>query len=142
MELCKILIGITVGTNSVSQYSFHADRLLAARIYSARGQRCGKTNRTAILEDEEEIRICWHFSTMETIQLSPQSVPTYSSHFLQVISFGGGKKKPLILDNWLLVTGIRRLIKMPMSDFSHWSRNLEENGRMCPSVDFSYKLLM
>lgn len=94
LQLCKILIGLTVGTNSVSQYSFHADRLLAATIYPARGQRFGKTNRAAILEDEEKIRICHDiFLPWKTIQLSPQSVPTYSSHFLQVISFGGEKEK-------------------------------------------------
>lgn len=79
-----MLIEITVGTNLVSQYSFKADKLLAVRIYPARGQRCGKTNRVAILGDEEEIRICHGiFQPGKSIQRSQQSLPTNSSHFLK-----------------------------------------------------------
>lgn len=47
--LCRVYSAKAVGTNSVSQYSLGADRLLAARIYPARGQRCGKTNTSSNL---------------------------------------------------------------------------------------------
>lgn len=105
--LCTILTAKAVGTNSVSQYSLRADRLLAARIYTLQEVKgVEKQTREAIWEDEEERKICQGiFSVTEKQPASSPACALLLSHFFQVISFERGREeKPLILNNWVLVT--------------------------------------
>lgn len=62
------------------------------------------------------------FLLQKSSQLSPQSVPSYSVTSHKLFSLGGGRKKPLILNNWLRITWTGRLIKMLMPSFSHQPR--------------------
>lgn len=135
-SLCLAALG---SFNSASPYPLHADRLLAARTCPARGQRGGKTNTSSNLGrwrgDKDLSRL--FFLPRKTGRLSPQSVPSNSVTSWKLFPVGGGRKKPLILNNWLPVTWTGRPIKMLMPSCSHWPRNSEENGWTCPSTDFS-----